>query len=80
MQQQISEKKLREKIKENYEVLIESKTFDNKYLVGRTTMDVPEMDGLIYIKNDLNEDLINKFIMCKIVDIKDYDLIGEFIK
>ena len=40
-------------------------------------MDVPEMDGVVYIKNNSDKDLINKFIKCKIVDIRDYDLIGE---
>ena len=43
-------------------------------------MDIPEMDGVVYIKNNGNEDLINKFINCKIIDIKDYDLIGEYKK
>jgi len=42
-------------------------------------MDVPEMDGVVYIKNTIDKDLINKFIKCKIVDIRDYDLIAEII-
>ena len=79
LQQEISQENLKEKIGKQYEVLIENKTFDNKHLIGRTKMDVPEMDGVIYIENINNEDLINKFISCKIVDIKDYDLIGEII-
>jgi len=40
-------------------------------------MDVPEMDGVVYIKNTFDKDLINKMLKCKIVDIKEYDLIGE---
>ena len=79
LQQDISTNKLKEKIGKDYEVLIETKTFDNKYLVGRTKMDVPEMDGLVYIRNDAKEDLINTFVICKIIDIMDYDLIGEII-
>lgn len=77
LQQQISREKLKNRIGKEYEVLIENKTFDNKYLVGRTKMDVPEMDGVVYIKNTSNKDLINKFVMCKIIDVKEYDLIGE---
>lgn len=39
-------------------------------------MDVPEEDGIIFIKKD-RELEIGKFVMCKIIDVKDYDLIGE---
>ena len=80
LQQEISRKNLQKRIEKEYEVLVENKTFDNKYLIGRTKMDVPEMDGVVYIKNNGNEDLINKFINCKIIDIKEYDLIGEYKK
>ena len=77
IQQEISRKNLEKRIGREYEVLIESSTFDKKYLVGRTKMDVPEMDGLVYIPNTIDKDLINHFIMCRIVDVKDYDFIGE---
>ncbi len=79
LQQKISEENLKQKIEKQYEVLIEGKTLDNKYLIGRTQMDVPEMDGVIYIKNSNNKKLLNKFIKCKIIDVKDYDLIGEIV-
>lgn len=79
LQQQISRQNLEKRIGKTYETLVENKTFDNKYWIGRTKMDIPEMDGVIYIKNDNNQDLINKFVNCKIIDIKDYDLIGEFV-
>ena len=53
-------------------------SFDGKYLVGRTRNDVPEEDGIVYIKRtDENENLLNQFIWCKIVDVSDYDLIAE---
>lgn len=80
LQQEISRQNLEKRIGNTYETLIENKTFDNKYWIGRTKMDIPEMDGVVYIKNNGNEDLINKFINCKIIDIKDYDLIGEYKK
>ncbi len=80
LQQEISRQNLAKRIGNTYETLIENKTFDNKYWIGRTKMDIPEMDGVVYIKNNGNEDLINKFINCKIIDIKDYDLIGEYKK
>ena len=77
LQQKISEENLKQKIGNKYEVLIENKTFDNKYWVGRTKMDVPEMDGVVYIENKNEKNLINKFIICKIVETKGYDLIGK---
>ena len=79
MQQEISKGNLEKRIGREYEVLIENKSFDNKYWVGRTKMDVPEMDGVIYLKNTSNKDLINTFVKCKIINVKDYDLIGQII-
>ena len=38
-------------------------------------MDVPEEDGIIYIKN--NEEIKERFIKCKVLEIKNYDMIGE---
>lgn len=79
LQQKISKQNLEQRIGNEYEVLIENKTSDNKYFIGRTKMDVPEMDGVVYIKNIYKENLINCFIKCKIIDIKDYDLIAKVI-
>jgi len=79
LQQQISKENLEKRVGKEYEVLIENKTFDNKYWVGRTKMDVPEMDGVVYIENTSNTNLINSFVCCKIVDIREYDLIGKII-
>ena len=77
-QKEISKKKLEEQIGKKIQVLIENVSFDGKYLVGRTRNDVPEEDGIVYIKRtDENENLLNQFIWCKIVDVSDYDLIAE---
>lgn len=77
-QKEISKKKLEEQIGKKMQVLIENVSFDGKYLVGRTRNDVPEEDGIVYIKKtDKNENLLNQFIWCKIVDVSDYDLIAE---
>ena len=42
-------------------------------------MDVPEMDGIVYVHNTTEKDLINTFIKCKIIGVRDYDLIAEII-
>lgn len=77
-QKGISEEIQKSKIGKEYEVLIEDKSFDGKYLIGRTIQDVPEIDGLVYIKNEKeNQDLINKFVKCKIIETNEYDLIGQ---
>ena len=79
LQQQISKENLEKHIGKTYEVLIEDAIVtDDKelYFVGRTYMDVPEIDGYIYLKGDAE---INTFVKCKIIDVRDYDLIGEIL-
>ena len=77
LQQQVSKEKLEAKIGNTYKVLIENISLDKKYWIGRTCMDVPDMDGVVFIKKEGKNDLINKFVDCKITDIREYDLIGE---
>lgn len=41
-------------------------------------MDVPEIDGVVYLKEKENEPLqIGNFVTCKVVDVNEYDLICE---
>ena len=80
IQQKISNEKLKEKIGQEIEVLVEDITTDKKFLIGRTKQDVPEEDGIIYIKNNNQENILNTFKYAKIIDVKDYDLIGEIVK
>lgn len=78
LQQEISKESLKRRIGSKMEVLIENISFDGKYLVGRTRCDVPDIDGVIYIrKTKNNEKNINEFIEAEIVDVKEYDLIGK---
>lgn len=77
LQEQISKGNLESKINNIYKVLIESKTPNNKYYIGRTYMDTPDIDGVVFVKNDNNENLLNQFIKCKIIDAKEYDLIAK---
>ena len=80
LQKEVSRAKLEENIGKEMLVLVENLSFDGKYLIGRTSKDVPEEDGIVYIKrNQKNENLLNQFIWCKIVDVSDYDLIAEDI-
>ena len=82
-QQEISKEILTNKIGKSYKVLVEYMSFDGKYFIGRTMQDVPEEDGLVYIKNnkDLDENtILNNFVNCKIIEVSNYDLIGEIQK
>ena len=79
IQQKISKENLQNKIGQEVEVLIEDISFDGKYLIGRTKQDVPDIDGVIYIKNS-DDKLVNKFVKAKVIEVSDYDLIGELVK
>lgn len=78
LQQDISREKMKDKIGTEQEVLIEGKSFDKKYYIGRTKSDVPDIDGVIYIKEKKIE--MNSFIKCRVTDYKDYDLVGVLKK
>ncbi len=78
MQQEISKENLQNQIGKNVEILIEDKSFDGKTYIGRTYMDVPEIDGVAYLNCD--ESLqIGEFVNAKIIDVSDYDLICKKI-
>ena len=78
LQQKISKLKLEKNMGKEMEILIEDISFDKKYLIGRTRKDVPDIDGVVYIKyGKLNENEINKIIKCKITGVIDYDLLSE---
>ena len=79
-QQEISKQILKNKIGKTYKVLVENMSFDGKYFIGRTMQDVPDEDGLVYIENNDNSnenEILDNFVNCKIIDVSNYDLIGE---
>ena len=80
MQEQniISTNILKKKIGKEYMALIEGISENNKYYIARTYMDVPDMDGVIFIKNN-NNCKIGDFVNCKVINVKEYDLIGEVV-
>ena len=74
LQQEISKENLQKQIGKDIEILVEEKSFDGKIYVGRTYMDVPEIDGITYINTD-KELQIGEFTTGKIIDVSNYDLI-----
>ena len=83
LQQEISKEKQEKFLGKKVEILVEDISFDNKYYVGRTISNVPDIDGLVYIKNNRKlrpEEVLNNFIKGRIIDVSDYDLIAELYK
>ena len=82
VQQEISRENLKKRLGKIFDVIIEDISFDGKYYIGRTIENVPDIDGVVYIKNNADGEKarVNTFIKCKIVGIDDYDLIAEEIR
>ena len=78
IQQEISKEIMDSKIGKIYEVLLEDITDDLEYFIGRSYMDVPDQDGVIYVKYDENYGL-NEFVNVLIEKSYEYDLIGKIV-
>ena len=78
LQQEISKRNLESKIGTVQTVRIEGITNNKKYYAGRSYMDAPEIDGLIYVENS-KPLKIGEWIKCKIIEIKEYDMISKII-
>lgn len=72
----ISAEKLKSYIGKEYNVLVEDTTFDHKFCVGRSYMDIPDTDGMVIIK-DCNAKLVGEFVNCKVTAVNNYDLIAK---
>ena len=80
IQNEISKQIMKKRIGTKCDVLIEDMSFDRKYYIGRTIQDAPDIDGIIYIKNIGNKNLLDQIITCEIEDISgEYDLVGKII-
>ena len=58
------------------EVMIEGKVADENAYVGRTYMDSPGVDGLIFVNTELPL-MSGDFVRVRVTGSADYDLIGE---
>ena len=77
LQKELSKQNEQKLLGRELEILIEDMSFDKKFYVGRSYMDVPEIDGVAYIKNNTDQNLIGQYIKAKVVEVKDYDVICE---
>ena len=80
VQQEIIDKKNKNRVGQVYETLIERyESLFNRY-IGRSYMSAPDgIDGVIYIKSD-DELKIGDFYKVEITDYKNYDLIGRIVE
>lgn len=78
LQQEISEENAKKHIGKELKVLLEERSFDGKYYIGRSYMDVPDIDGVVFV-NCEEENLEGNFVTVKIVKAQDYDLVGEIV-
>ena len=78
LQQEIAFELAESKIGKEVLVMIEGKVADENAYVGRTYMDAPNVDGLIFVETD-EELMSGDFAKVKITGALEYDLIGEII-
>lgn len=75
IQKQISYEFNMSKIGTKLEVLIEG--FEDGVYYGRSYMDAPEIDGLVYVRSD-KKLFPGDFVTVTVVDAFEYDLVGEY--
>lgn len=79
LQQEIAFEKAQSKIGNVYEVMIEGKIPEANAYAGRTYMDAPNVDGLIFVVTD-EEIMSGAFVKVKVTGAQEYDLIGEIVE
>lgn len=79
IQQEVAFDKAERKVGSVVEVMIEGKVADENVFVGRTYMDAPDVDGLIFVYADA-ELMTGDFCRVRVTGVQDYDLIGELIE
>ena len=78
LQQEIAFELAENKIGQEVMVMIEGKVADENAYVGRTYMDAPNVDGLIFVET--NEEMMSgDFAKVKVTGALEYDLIGEIM-
>ena len=76
LQQEIAFEKSEAMKGRTLEVMIEGKVADENAYVGRTYMDSPNVDGLIFVNTGLSL-MSGDFLKVRVTGASEYDLIGE---
>jgi ribosomal protein S12 methylthiotransferase len=78
LQKEIVKEKNNSRLNRTYTVLVEGVAEDGIFYIGRSYAEAPDIDGLIYFTSE--EPLeFGSFVEVKILNVDDYDLIGEVI-
>ena len=81
LQQEVSGENEKRQIGRILEILVEQIASDKKYYIGRSYMDVPEIDGAAYVKikdgEKIDANLVGQYIKCRVKEVKNYDIICE---
>ena len=83
VQKQVSLQANEKRVGKIYEVIVEDISEDEKYFVGRSMLEAPDVDGRIYIKIDkesVNQIIIGEYTYVEIIDYNEYDLFGKVVK
>lgn len=76
LQQEIAFDKSQSMVGRSVDVMIEGKVADENAYVGRTYMDAPNVDGLIFVNTELDI-MSGDFVKVTVTSALEYDLIGE---
>ncbi len=76
LQQEISARHCADMIGRVLDVIVEGKLTDEDAYAGRTYMDAPDVDGLIFFQTDA-ELMTGDFVTVKVTGAMEYDLTGE---
>lgn len=90
LQHELALTKARSRIGNIYKVMIEGRLTEDaldymqnsihgNIYVGRTYMDAPDVDGLIYIDTGSRQFMTGDMVEARVIDVNEYDLIGELI-
>lgn len=78
LQQEIAFEKAQKAENQVYSVIIEGKVADENVYVGRTYMDAPGVDGLIFVQTEA-ELMTGDFVRARVTGAYEYDLLGEML-
>ena len=84
LQQRIAFRKAEAAAGRTLEVLIEGRLYeeeaDGNVYVGRTYMDAPDVDGLVYMNTGSRTFMTGDIVSVRITAAREYDLIGELVQ
>lgn len=78
LQQKISRAKLREKIGDDIEVLVDGLDEESGVMVGRSKADAPEIDGKVYLSTD-QPLRAGQIVTARVIQASEYDLNAEVL-